>query len=238
MGRLLLRIVLIAWAFGISATGIGLIWDELRIFDARAAVREARPTAAKIEPGQLAGAAADLDAIRGGEPELLQAKLALQLKHYAAALARPGGQREAAGSLIRAGHYAKELAAAAPMNGQAWCVLADIAVKKDGFTLEADKFLTLCYRTAPREWWLLEARLPLALVLWPLLSQELKDRATQDAVLMVSEKGLGHWALERLGYIAAIVAPQRSAMIRQIINDHQPDLLAAYDRRVAMHQRR
>jgi hypothetical protein len=221
---------------GLVLAGWNLARQELKIFAAREVVRAARLDDPRLDLARIVRAIRELDAVQSPHDEVRLATLYLELARYERERVTPVPVETAPESLGRAERLGRAVASIAPLNAQTWCVLAEVTARKGALSEAALRFFDLCYDTAPFELWLMESRLQAGMAFSTLLPQGLMNKVVADMVTMLRDKQSGDWPVGRLGYIAALIAPERAAMIREIIAANRPSALAAYDQVVVAHR--
>lgn len=224
-----LEAVAIAAGLSLIIAGAGIVRTELHLFGMRSVMRDVKASASPVAAQELSDAIADIESTGAKSDELRRDALSLKLRLNNLALEHAPGA-EAREALLRSAELAaRAVAARAPASGQAWCALADLATVRGGFSSEAEDFLKLCFLTAPREAWLVESRLRLAMVLWPRLSPELQALAAEDAAATVRQPDRPDRAVALLGHIAGSIAPQRASMLRAMVSRYQPGQLKVFE---------
>jgi hypothetical protein len=207
--------------------GKSILATELELFEARAIIRNNKTSKSDVTVPQLQYAIAGLERAREETDEIRRNALALKLL-LRWELLRAGGGTAADQMQMSAERTAEAVAANAPASGQAWCALTDLEVTSKGFSSRAEQFIDLCFKTAPREAWLVESRLRLAMLLWPRLPARLKAAAVEDAAATLQNPDRPDRAVALLGYIAASIAPQRTGLLRAIVSKYQPGLIEVF----------
>jgi hypothetical protein len=210
--------------------GISLAWNEVRLLPARAVMREVRISYTPAEVPQLHAAIALLNAAGRSTDEMRRNRLSLLLLSHHTAAAKPGAP-ETAATAAAAENAARLVAEGAPASGQGWCALTDLSTMRRGYSQETERFLDLCHTTAPREAWLLEGRMRMAMLLWPRLPERLQAEALEDVLTAIRQPDPA-WGINKLAYIAGGIAPQRADTIRRIILQYRPELSAAFERQL------
>jgi hypothetical protein len=202
--------------------GATVLATELELFEARAIIRNNKTSHSDVPVSELQYAVASLERAGEDSDEIRRNALALKLLLRWKLLRADGSTDDQ--MLVSAERTAEAVAANAPASGQAWCALTDLEVTSRGYSSRAEQYIDLCFKTAPREAWLVESRLRLAMLLWPRLPARLRAAAVEDATATLQNPDRPDRAVALLGSIAASIAPQRTGLLRAIVSQYQPSL--------------
>lgn len=157
-------------------------------------------------------------------------------------LARPADRPEGASPAASAGvsdfgteqiRQARSIIREQPTNAHAWCELARASLLEHGFDKRTARQLAACYRFGTREVSLFEARLYMAMTVWPLLDDEVRAAALGDAVNALDDQNFAHWMADRLALVAVAVAPERAAMVSTLVTRSGESVRATFRDAVA-----
>jgi len=214
------RVIAVLVGAALAFSGVSLALEKARVFDARLVSRDAGARDAGARRGGGAGERAEAawtatDEAAGRRTDV--AALRLELAGFAEAKAPRDGPAGGRGDALL--DAASRLAALSPARGEAWCALAGRGLSLRGFDARTARQLELCHRVAPREIGLVEGRMLLAMIAWPLLSPPLRSLALADIANALGDGGYANWMADRLAYASVAVAPERrdlaEAMARQ-----------------------
>lgn len=236
MERGVLRLLLLLIAAGVSWSGVSLVADEGPLVGARLIAREGRPAALVADDAAIDGAYRAFSQAAGWT-DVVETELGLALE-----LDRRGFPRAFVASPVREERIAssaRRLAHASPVAAEAWCMLALAEAKAQGRSSDAvNAHLRACYRFGPREIVLYEARLDLAYALWDELPKDVRRLAMTDAAAALRDRHFNAWAIERLSYGAAIIAPARAAIFLPLIQQYGSEAELRFQRSLVSHRRR
>jgi len=208
--------------------GAVVLVDEVGLVGPRYIARSlsAAPTAAELEAVDRAYRAFEAVQWKREDTVLQQSRLALALADSEAdEVISP---LVAAMRDVRVRETAELLAKVAPLNPEAWCNLALAAMKVDKSVEKARKFFRTCVELGPREGYLFDDRLFLAMNLWYDFSEEERHAVLQDLDYGLRDRALRRFLAERMARGVLLIAPELDSTMREIILSTDERLMQFY----------
>jgi len=203
----------------LTITGALLLVQEAAIQPARAFLQQPEAPKLQQEYAQRGAALQALSSVPAWSENLVLAKLALL-------------SGTAAPSPSDLQQTSKDLAHLSPLNGRAWCNLADQAIRKRGLLRDGERYLEMCFEAAPREASLIDVRLPLCLLIWGQLTPPLRAAALRDISSALADEAYAYVMVGRLAASAVHLVPERAELLRTMVEQHARSSLASYDEMV------
>lgn len=228
---IVIKLLLFTSGVLLLAAGLAVAAGEANVWAEQQAYVAVMTTRARFPDAEASAAAATLSRWEPRSPPAVARK---ELEILERAVAQGAG-RPAVALELRLGTAARKLVAVSPLNGRAWCALSELAMRTRAEPADMARALARCHSTARFEFELMSRRLMQSSLMWPVLSQELRQAALTELRQLLASPEQGLQMAERVGRLVALVSPERAADFAPVVAAQEPRIQAVYSRTIDYH---